>query len=115
MTTIENTISFKVPDTMWPPALEAFRALRKMHQATGGTSRLTKNKDIVTLTVKGDANAVLDAMSRAKAIESKVSQKKEDIMDMLRDSLRRGEARKEQRKEEFLGMVAEELMKKRKQ
>jgi|GEM_PF-4981089 len=107
---IEHTVTLRVPSSMWPKAREAFRALRELHRDAGGTSRLVKNGETLTFTAKGPSTSVLDAIENAKRIQSKVDEKRESTVDHLREVLRNAEANRERRKEEFLGMVADELL-----
>lgn len=111
---IEHTISLRIPDSLWPDAKKAFRALRQLHQEAGGTSRLVKNGETLTFSAKGPSVSVLDAIKNAKRIQAKVDETRESTVDYLRDVLRGAESRREQRKEEFLGMVADEMLRQRK-
>lgn len=111
---IEHTVSFQIPEAMWSKTVEGFRALRKLHQDAGGSSRLVKDGTKFTFTAKGPSTSVLDAIKNAERLQKAVNEARESTVDLLRDVLRRGEANQERRKEEFLGMVADELMKKKK-
>ena len=111
---IEHTISLRIPDSLWPQAKEAFRALRELHRDAGGTSRLVKDGDTLTFTAKGPSVSVLDAIENAKRIQAKVDDTRESTVDYLRDALRGAERRREERKEEILGMVADEMLRQRK-
>jgi hypothetical protein len=111
---IEHTVTLQIPESMWSKTMEGFRALRKLHQSAGGSSRLVKDGDKFTFTAKGPSTSVLDAIKNTDRLQQAVSQARESTVDFLRETLRRGEVRREQRKDEFLGMVADEILKQKK-
>jgi hypothetical protein len=111
MDNMTETLSFEVPDAVWEPTSRALRRLRELHRDAGGTSRMTKEGRVVTLSVSGDHAAVLDAVENGKRIAAKLQEHEarsrttsDDLYDMLEQDRRR-------RFHEFRGMV-DDLMRK---
>lgn len=107
--TITSSSTSTIPGWAWETAKKALRQLRIMHRDQGGTSKLVREGDQVTLILTGPAQAVLDGLQLARGIDRVVSQKVEEkaaSRSRLLDSMEAGMAGHEQRrKREFLGMV----------
>lgn len=108
-----ETVTIEVPNRLWEPTKQAFRALRTYLRDAGGTSRMTKKGTRVTLTVYGPERAVIDAVQNAKAIARKIQEQahaRRRSSDALFDRL---EQERRARFDTFRDLLEAELRKRR--
>lgn len=107
----EHSLTLTVPDSMMEKSLKAFLALRKLHKARGGTSKLRRNGNELWFSARGSTKAVMEAVRYATKIQDNAATSQDSVIDSLKDIIRRGRAHGEERKEDFLGMVNDVIRK----
>lgn len=111
---IEHTITLTIQEPYWPTISKALREARVMHRDNGGTSRMSKSKTLITFTARGPATAVLNTIDFVRKIEATCAASRNKTIDKLMDSLKPNPEREEARKREFMGMVVDNLARRKK-
>lgn len=93
MSDIEHTVTFDIPSSMWPTASKGLRQLREILRDAGGTTRMTRSGNHITITAEGPHMSVLNLVESVAKIEKMVTDTRKGIIDGLRKEMGHPESR----------------------
>ena len=94
---LTDTVKLNIPDHAWAKSKILLHAVRCVIRDAGGTSRMTKSKNLVTLRVTGPAEMVLDIIGNVHKLNRRIAQIEDNAREKFkRDFIRTATSRREE-------------------
>lgn len=94
---LTDTVKLNIPDHAWEKAKVLLYAIRCVIRKGGGTSRMTKSQNLVTLRVTGPADMVLSVIENAHKLNRRIAQVEDNAREKFkRDFVRTATSRREE-------------------
>ncbi len=100
-----HDVEFEVPDRLWDVVRKCIRELREHHRAGGGTSKVVKHGEQVSITLTGPVSCVLTSVQVLEGLRSALAKSKVQHKvagDALLAGIKAHQAQREQAAAEML-------------